>query len=125
MGTSHYTCAGDDVEGEVMGQAARVCGPRCALGTFECPGDVPPGTLAEPQCMLQDADQVSYCALFCEMDGQCPSGSKCWRSAAMEDGLCIYPLSFSEWAKASTRRKMDVTNVPSAQAGTSAKGSRI
>lgn len=120
---AHYSCASDEVAGEVQGETGVVCGPKCGTGNLECPADVPDGTTAKPQCMLQDVDQVAYCGLLCQVDTQCPSGSSCRFVGQPPVGLCIHGLSFAEWAKEGTRRKLAVS-VP-ARAFSSSKGAAI
>lgn len=107
---THYSnsCASDEVAGEVMGETGQVCVPRCNEKTFDCPSDVPEGTTAQPQCMLSDIDRAAYCGLLCETDNQCPSGAICRRAAALEVGLCIHQISFTEWAQQGARRKLDI-----------------
>jgi len=121
----HYSgsCASDEVSGEVQGQTGLVCGPRCREGAFDCPTDAPEGTTAQPQCMLQDIDQVAYCGLLCQVDSQCPSGASCRDAGTQAVGICIHPLSFFDWSKAGTRRKLAV-GWP-ARAGQSTKGFQI
>eukprot|EP00927_Polykrikos_kofoidii_P057812 TRINITY_DN52002_c0_g1_i1.p1 TRINITY_DN52002_c0_g1~~TRINITY_DN52002_c0_g1_i1.p1 ORF type:complete len:358 (-),score=65.56 TRINITY_DN52002_c0_g1_i1:47-1120(-) len=126
---AHYTCASDEVVGEVQGETGSVCGPRCTEGAndFECPADVPTGTTAQPQCILQDVDSVAYCGLLCQTDAQCPSGASCKKvpssQGQSELSICLHSLSFNEWAKTGARKKLAV-GMP-ARAGQSAKGLRI
>eukprot|EP00416_Gambierdiscus_australes_P040043 CAMPEP_0171105278 /NCGR_PEP_ID=MMETSP0766_2-20121228/62296_1 /TAXON_ID=439317 /ORGANISM="Gambierdiscus australes, Strain CAWD 149" /LENGTH=331 /DNA_ID=CAMNT_0011566073 /DNA_START=183 /DNA_END=1177 /DNA_ORIENTATION=+ len=118
------TCTKDEVAGEMMGVAGVVCAPRCGSTSSECPADVPEGSSAQPQCMLSDVDQVGYCGLLCELDSHCPSGSSCWRAAALEAGLCVRPLSFTEWAKqGAQRRKLDFSQ--SAKVGRNSKSIQL
>eukprot|EP00401_Gymnodinium_catenatum_P066345 CAMPEP_0117540194 /NCGR_PEP_ID=MMETSP0784-20121206/43374_1 /TAXON_ID=39447 /ORGANISM="" /LENGTH=347 /DNA_ID=CAMNT_0005336843 /DNA_START=35 /DNA_END=1075 /DNA_ORIENTATION=+ len=121
---THYTCTGDDITGEVQGETGTVCGPKCREGgrSFDCPTDVPDGTSAQPQCMLQDVDQNGYCGLLCQTDLQCPSGASCRRVGGV--GMCIHSLSFADWAKqGSNRKKLSVGW--SADAGQSQRGFQI
>lgn len=127
-GASHYSCedgAGDAAKGEVQGETGIICGPRCADGTFQCPTDVPPGTSAQPQCMLQDADQTPYCGLLCQVDSQCPSGASCRKvTGSIEVSVCIHPLSFDQWAKTSGSRRKFTVGWP-VKAGSQASGFQI
>lgn len=122
LAVTHYErppCSGDEVQGEVQGQSGNVCAPRCRDTTFDCPGDMPVGSGAQPQCMLQDVDQNAYCGLLCAIDAQCPSGATCRQvvdpgsgqqtGQTPQIGLCVYPVSFTDWAataSASQRKKL-------------------
>lgn len=112
LASGHYdsTCLGDEILGEVQGETGSVCSPRCRDVTYDCPVDVPDGVTAQPQCMLQDVDQVAYCGLLCQVDSQCPSGASCRTVTASSTrvGVCIHPLSFADWAKPNTRRKLGI-----------------
>jgi len=105
---THYTCTGEEVSGEVQGETGAVCAPRCQERTYDCPLDVPAGTSAQPQCVLQDVDQAAYCGLLCQVDAQCPSGASCRKMAGSDLSLCIHTLSFAEWAQLSNRKKLNV-----------------
>lgn len=119
LAAAHFDCSGgDDVKGEVQEASGYVCASKCAPDTFNCPSDVPTGTSAQPQCMLQDVDRGSFCGLLCQEDSQCPSGSRCRQMKQMQVGLCLYPVSFTDWAKQSANRKFNL-GWPS-RAGTSA-----
>lgn len=114
-----YDCVSEAI-GEVQGETGSVCAPRCSEGSLECPANVPAGTTAQPQCMLQDVNQVAYCGLLCSLDAQCPSGASCKKvgAASLEVSLCIHPLSFNEWAgKAGARTKLMVGFAAGANAG--------
>eukprot|EP00438_Fugacium_kawagutii_P034373 Skav204878 [mRNA] locus=scaffold2602:46921:52510:+ [translate_table: standard] len=41
--------------------------------------------------------QAFYCGLLCQADAQCPSGASCRKVGTQAVGLCIHPLSFSDW----------------------------
>jgi len=90
--TSHYEkppCQSDEVEAEVQGTNGELCAPKCD-GT-SCPTDVPAGTKAKPQCLLQDSSSgEKYCALACVLPGSCPSGATCARIGGIV-GVCVYP----------------------------------
>jgi len=91
-GKTHYEkppCQSDEVEAEVQGTGGELCAPSCDDGV--CPTDVPAGTRAKPQCILQDASSgKKYCALSCLLPGSCPSGAKCARIGGLT-GVCVYP----------------------------------
>merc|ERR1712056_156578 len=56
--------------------------------------DVPEGTTATPQCVLQDSSSGDkYCALTCLIGG-CPPGASCKHSGLT--GLCLYPQANSD-----------------------------
>merc|ERR1740138_1674886 len=100
--STHYEqppCQHDEVQGEVQGASGYVCAPRCEESTYNCPMDMPSGAAAQPQCMLQDVDRGAFCGLLCQVDAQCPSGSRCRFLKQAEVGLCLYPISFSDWAR--------------------------
>jgi len=107
---AHYSgsCAGDEVAGEVQGETGVICAPKCTATTYECSTDVPSGTTAQPQCMLQNVDNQFFCGLLCEVDNQCPSGAACRKAGTQQLGICIHPLSFSDWAKQSSRTKLGI-----------------
>lgn len=106
---THYDCtSSDDVKGEVQDASGYVCASRCAADTFNCAQDVPAGTSAQPQCMLQDVDRGAFCGLLCQVDSQCPNGARCKQMKQVEVGLCLFPVSFTDWAKQSNNRKFNV-----------------
>jgi len=90
--SSHYEkppCQSDETEAQVQGTGGELCAPSCDTGA--CPTDVPPGTRATPQCILQDSSTgKKYCALSCFLPGSCPSGAKCARLSGLT-GVCVYP----------------------------------
>lgn len=109
VSAAHYDCSSfDDVKGEVQDASGYVCGTKCAADTFNCPTDVPAGASAQPQCMLQDVDRGSFCGLLCQVDSQYPNGARCRQMTTIQVGLCLYPVSFSDWAHQSTYRKFNV-----------------
>jgi len=93
-GTTHYEkppCQSDEMDAQIQGANGQVCAPKCD-GT-SCPTDVPPGTQAKPQCILQDSSSgEKYCALECIAPGSCPTGAKCARIGGII-GVCVYPTS--------------------------------
>merc|ERR1712056_102282 len=88
-GSTHYEkppCRSDEVDVQVQGLQGETCSPKCSGTT--CPTDVPAGTTAKPQCVLQDSSSGDkYCALTCFVGG-CPTGSTCRHSGLV--GLCMY-----------------------------------
>jgi len=100
-GTTHYEkppCQSDEVDASIQGAGGEVCAPKCDGST--CPTDVPPGTKAKPECILQDSSTgAKYCALQCVLPGSCPSGAKCARIGGIV-GVCVYPTSEASSKKA-------------------------
>merc|ERR1712193_149545 len=88
-GSTHYEhppCRSDEVDVQVQGIDGSTCTPKCSGTT--CPTDVPAGTTAKPQCVLQDSSSGDkYCALTCFVGGY-PTGSTCRHSGIV--GLCMY-----------------------------------
>jgi len=110
-GATHYEqppCQADEVQGEVQGASGFVCAPRCKDNSYDCPLDMPSGASAQPQCMLQDVDRGAFCGLLCQVDSQCPSGAHCRQLKQMEVGLCMYPISFTDWARQASTRKLAI-----------------
>lgn len=101
-------CGPDEVQGEVQGASGNICSPRCDVNSYNCPMDMPYGSTAQPQCMLKDVDQAAFCALLCQVDSQCPSGARCRQLKQVEVGTCLYPVSFTDWARSSVTRKFAV-----------------
>lgn len=72
-----------------------VCSPACST-TVSCPTDVPHGTTATPECVL-NGDPPQACALVCDPsspdgDASCPAGARCERvQLPRVGGLCFYP----------------------------------
>mmetsp|Transcript_44963 Transcript_44963/g.95864 ORF Transcript_44963/g.95864 Transcript_44963/m.95864 type:complete len:468 (-) Transcript_44963:80-1483(-) len=89
--SSHYEkppCQADEMEASVQGSNGEVCAPHC--DDAPCPTDVPAGTRAKPQCILQDQSGSKYCGLACFFSSGCPTGSTCARVGGIM-GLCVYP----------------------------------
>jgi C1A family cysteine protease len=94
--TGHYGdpkngCESDEQAVQITGLKGDFCSPSCKGST--CPSDVPPGTTAEPQCVLETAgsSQPTNCALICSplaQSGGCPSGASC--KAIQGTGICTY-----------------------------------
>jgi len=77
------------------GAAGALCASPCAPEDqpHRCPRDVPTGTLAVPQCQLEDpVSGRDYCVLVCTKDEECPDGAKCPIVETFV-GVCIYPDS--------------------------------
>jgi len=89
-GSTHYEkppCRSDEVDVTIQGFDGETCTPKCTNNA--CPTDVPEGTTATPQCVLQDSSSGDkYCALTCLIGG-CPPGASCKRQGLT--GLCLYP----------------------------------
>lgn len=88
-GSTHYEkppCQSDEIDVKVQGFTGSTCSPKCTGTT--CPTDVPEGTKAKPQCILQDSSGDKYCALTCVLGG-CPSGATCQHKGF--SGICMYP----------------------------------
>mmetsp|Transcript_117393 Transcript_117393/g.191088 ORF Transcript_117393/g.191088 Transcript_117393/m.191088 type:complete len:367 (-) Transcript_117393:73-1173(-) len=106
----HYErppCGHDEVQAEVLdGVSGYVCTPKCAENTYDCPSDVPDFAAAQAQCMLKDVDGFAYCALLCSVDTQCPNGARCQRLQQAGVGMCMYPLSFTDWVRQGSSRKL-------------------
>lgn len=120
-----YTCGSGEAVGEIQGETGSICAPRCSSdGAFTCPLDVPTGTTAQPQCMLQDVSQAAFCGLLCTVDSQCPSGASCKRVGSPEVSVCIHPLSFSDWAAGQGSRTKLAVGWP-AKAGQTSRGFQI
>lgn len=75
---------------QVQGADGEVCASHC--DSSPCPTDVPAGTTAKPNCVLQDSSSGDkYCALTCFLGG-CPAGSTCKMLGGIQ-GICLYPTS--------------------------------
>jgi hypothetical protein len=76
----------------ITGLAGDFCSPSCSPSQA-CPTDVPKGTTAKPQCVLEagGAAQPTNCALICDpsaTSGGCPEKASC--KAIQGTGLCTY-----------------------------------
>lgn len=76
--------------GAVLGQ---VCAPTCGGG---CPTDRPEGATTTPAtagCAIHDTNHgcANCCGLQCGSDAQCPAGARCFISAIIRGGVCMYP----------------------------------
>merc|ERR1719245_1973229 len=81
---NHPPCQSDEAQASVQGAGGVLCAPSCTA--HACPSDVPPGTTAEPQCVLKDASGQEYCALVCAGGETCPEEAVC-----SPLGICVYP----------------------------------
>lgn len=125
--TGHFgiDCGPDELTGEVQGQTGTICSPPCKVDTLACPSDVPPGTMAQPQCILQDQDQKLFCGLLCIADSQCPSGDMCRVAGIQGLGVCMHPLSFYDWASGSSKRRKLAVGLPIRPGQASSQGFQI
>ncbi|EGD76061.1 cathepsin [Salpingoeca rosetta] len=76
----------------IEGISGSFCSPSCS-STSPCPTNVPPGTTAQPECVLetQGSSQPTNCALICnpeENDGGCPQNASCKPIQGV--GICTY-----------------------------------
>jgi len=125
---THYEqppCQYDEVQGEVQGASGYLCAPKCDESSYNCAVDTPSGSSAQPQCMLQDVDRIAYCGLLCQVDAQCPSGARCKNIKQVEVGLCMYPVSFADWAKQGAVSKKLAIGWPGAKPGASTASFQI
>lgn len=116
---AHYDkmpCQSDEIRGEVQGGQGYLCAPKCETGTYNCPSDLPAGSNAQAQCMLQDIEHRAFCGLLCQVDAQCPNGARCQQLKQVEVGLCLFAISFSDWARQGASTKLAI-GWPSQAAG--------
>lgn len=116
---AHYDkmpCQPDEVRGEVQGGQGYLCAPKCETGTYNCPSDLPAMSNAQAQCMLQDIQRQAFCGLLCQVDAQCPSGARCQQLKQVEVGLCLFSISFADWARQGPSTKLAI-GWPSQAAG--------
>jgi C1A family cysteine protease len=90
----HYEpppCGHDEVQAKVKGSETGVlCAPECGSNN-QCVQDKPPGTTAEPACVLENSStEKKYCALVCSKDTECPKNAKCSLMGG-NMGICLYP----------------------------------
>jgi hypothetical protein len=85
-------CQSDEKSTTIPATQGSFCAPACSAG-MECPADVPTGTTAKPECVL-DPDSngdPTTCALVCTpaaLDGGCPAKASC--KAVQGSGACTY-----------------------------------
>eukprot|EP00434_Breviolum_minutum_P020231 symbB.v1.2.017841.t2/scaffold1399.1/size121348/4 len=94
MNPTHYGnpktgCESDEQAVRVQGLSGDFCSPKCN-SQGSCPSDVPKGDSATPQCALRTTTGDKYCALICQSDSDCGTGS-CQK--IMGVGLCTYDAS--------------------------------
>merc|ERR1712188_28322 len=88
-------CRSDEEAVQIEGIAGSFCSPKCEnlIVVKECTKDVPPGTTAKPECVLETSGSSTptQCALICnpadESDG-CPQNASC--TAISGTGICTY-----------------------------------
>jgi len=102
-GAGHYgdpnagPCKADEKDVSIQGVAGKFCSPTCSPSA-PCPSDVPTGTTAQPQCVLEatGTSTPSNCALICRMEdvglvgfaGGCPDKATC--KQVQTSALCTY-----------------------------------
>ena len=86
-------CSSDEEKVQITGVTGSFCSPHCSASS-PCPTDVPRGTTAQPQCVLETpgSSQPTQCALLCNpsadaRDG-CPNGATC--KPIQTVGICTY-----------------------------------
>jgi hypothetical protein len=103
-GEGHYGnpskgCEADEEAVSITGLEGDFCSPSCSQSQ-PCPSDVPTGTTAIPQCVLETSgsQDPTNCALICSgaggHGGTCPPGASCQQ--IQNTGICTYPKSFHE-----------------------------
>lgn len=94
-------CQSGEQQVSVTGVPGSFCSPPC-LSSGSCPTDVPPGTTAQPECVLEFPGNktATYCALICSPgpSAGCPTGAKCHVSArlvarAWRKSCCVARMS--------------------------------
>jgi len=102
-GAGHYgdpndgPCKADEKEVSIQGVRGKFCSPTCSR-TQACPTDVPAGTTAQPDCVLeaQGTSEPTNCALICRVEdvglvgkaGGCPDKATC--KQVQTSALCTY-----------------------------------
>jgi len=94
---SHYGdpkpdgCLSDELSVEVEGLSGDFCSPYCSTSK-PCPSDLPSGTTANPECVLETAGSSSptNCALICNPadNDSCPQNATCKPISGI--GVCTY-----------------------------------
>ena len=98
--TGHYEdpnpsgCLSDEEDIQITGVSGNFCSPSCSASR-NCPTDVPAGTTARPECVLEKAGASgpTNCALSCTpgaggAGGGCPAKASCKRISSV--GVCTY-----------------------------------
>merc|ERR1711865_515720 len=85
-------CQTGELNITVQGVTGSFCAPKCdASGA--CPTDTCAGTVAKPQCVLQDGSGNHYCALVCDPKAKktsCSSDEHMACQSIQGTGLCTY-----------------------------------
>lgn len=85
-------CQAGEVNITVTGVTGSFCAPKCT--NTACPTDTCPGTVAKPQCALQDSKGDKYCALVCDPNSNatssCSSDEHMACQAISGTGVCTY-----------------------------------
>jgi len=91
-------CMADEESVSITGISGDFCSPKCTKLLFLhfCTKDVPTGTTANPECVLetQGSSSPTQCALVCNPaaeDAGCPKGATCQPIQTI--GLCTYPAA--------------------------------
>jgi len=84
-------CMADELSVEVEGLAGDFCSPYCSVSK-PCPTDLPDGTTANPECVLetQGSSSPTNCALICNpaRNDECPQNATCKPISGI--GVCTY-----------------------------------
>jgi len=84
-------CQSDELSVQVEGLAGDFCSPYCSTSK-PCPTDLPDGTTANPECVLETAgsSQPTNCALICTptRNDECPQNATCKPISGI--GVCTY-----------------------------------
>lgn len=66
------------------------CSPTCSI-TSPCPALLPSGTVASPECVLQDGYGMHLCALICAPDNSAKvCGAQATCKPVQSTGICTY-----------------------------------
>jgi len=85
-------CLSDELDVTVTGVSGDFCSPTCPKQV--CPSDVPSGTTAKPECILemQGQSKPTHCCLVCVPGGSgtdgCPTNATCKSISSI--GICTY-----------------------------------
>eukprot|EP00435_Cladocopium_sp_Y103_P020402 s152_g5.t1 len=99
-------CESDEQAVKVQGLSGDFCSPKCD-STGSCPSDVPKGDTATPECALRTTTGDKYCALICQSDSDCGTGS-CQK--IMGVGLCTYDAAATAEVETMTTQVAVATN---------------
>ncbi|CAK9096490.1 unnamed protein product [Durusdinium trenchii] len=99
-------CESDEQAVRVQGLSGDFCSPKCS-SSGSCPSDVPKGDSATPECALRTTTGDKYCALICQSDSDCGTGS-CQK--IMGVGLCTYNATNKMALEASMTQVAVATN---------------